>query len=288
MKRRHFVQTLSLGAAALQFNWLFANSPTNKKALGVQLYTIRDAVAKDLEGSLEKLAGLGYKNLEIYGYNGTFFGKTAQEFKSILDKTGLSVISSHHGAGIANKSQGSMAMGWEKAVEDIHSIGAKYMACAYLAPNERTTEIYKSLPGLLSSAGEQTKAAGIQFAYHNHDFEFVKYEDTLAYDHILKNTSADLVQMELDLYWINKAGYDPIAYFEKYPGRFPLWHVKDMAAATQEITEVGNGTIDFDKIFAASKKAGLEYWFVEQDVSKRDIFESLTISRDYVNKKGYL
>jgi sugar phosphate isomerase/epimerase len=288
MKRRHFVQTLTLGAAALQFNWLFAGGANNKNQLGVQLYTIRDAVAKDLEGSLEKLAGLGYKNLEIYGYNGTFFGKTAIEFKAILDKAGLQVISSHHGAGIANQSQGTMAMGWEKAVEDIHHLGAKYMACAYLAPNERTTEIYKSLPGLLSKAGEQTKAAGIQFAYHNHDFEFEKYEDMLAYDHILKNTSADLVQMELDLYWINRAGHDPVAYFEKYPGRFPLWHVKDMEANTKDITQVGSGTIDFDKIFAAKKLAGMEYWFVEQDVSKMDIFESLKMSRDYVNKKGYL
>jgi len=288
MKRRHFVQTISLGAAALQFNWLFANSPANNKALGVQLYTIRDAVSKDLEGSLEKLAGLGYKNLEIYGYNGTFFGKTAKEFKAILDKAGLQVISSHHGTGIANKGQGSMAMGWEKTVEDIHSLGAKYMACAYLAPNERTTEIYTSLPDLLSKAGEVTKKAGIQFAYHNHDFEFEKYADTLAYDHLLKNTSADLVQFELDLYWISKAGYDAVTYFEKYPGRFPLWHVKDMEANSKDITEVGNGTIDFDKIFAASKKAGLEYWFIEQDVSKRDIFESIKMSRDYVNKKGYL
>lgn len=287
MKRRHFVQTLTLGTAALQFDWLLANPLAVNKELGVQLYTIRNAVAKDLEASLAKLAGLGYKNLEIYGYNGTFFGKTGKEFKAILDKNGLQVISSHHGTGIANKSQGSMAMGWEKAVEDMNLLGAKYMACAYLAPNERTAEIYKSLPDLLSKAGQITKAGGIQFAYHNHDFEFDKYEDTLAYDHLLKNTSADLVQFELDLYWINKAGHDPVAYFEKYPGRFPLWHVKDMEANTQDITEVGSGTIDFDKIFAAKKKAGLEYWFVEQDVSKRDIFESLAMSRDYVAKKNY-
>jgi len=93
--------------------------------------------------------------------------------------------------------------------------------------------------------------------------------------------------MELDLYWISKAGYDPVAYFNKYPGRFPLWHVKDMEAGTKDITEVGNGTIDFDRIFAARKKAGLKYWFVEQDVSKGDFFKSLETSRDYLAKKNY-
>jgi sugar phosphate isomerase/epimerase len=286
MKRRVFLQNLSIGAAALYTNSLFANEP-KKKTLGVQLYTIRDAVSKNLEGSLERLAGLGYKNLEIYGYNGTFFGKTAKEFKTIVANAGLTVISSHHTSGIAVKSKGTLTDGWDKAIEDLDTIGSKYMVCSYLFPNERTSDIYKSLPGILNKSGELTKAAGIQFAYHNHDFEFQKLEDTLAYDFLITNTSSDLVKMELDLYWISKAGYDPVQYFEKYPGRFPLWHVKDMEAGTNGITEVGHGTINFDKIFAARKKAGLKYWFVEQDVSKKDIFESLKDSRDYVIKKNY-
>jgi sugar phosphate isomerase/epimerase len=161
------------------------------------------------------------------------------------------------------------------------------MVCAFLFPNERTPENYKALPAMLDKAGTATKAAGIQFAYHNHDFEFEKFEDTLVYDFLLKNTSSDLVKMEMDLYWISKAGQDPVAYFEKYPGRFAMWHVKDMEAGTKAITEVGNGTIDFDRIFKARKKAGLKYWFVEQDTSKRDMFESLKISRDYLAKKNY-
>ena len=287
MKRRHFIQTVSLGAAGLYANNLFASQVKKKAPLGVQLYTIRAALAKDLEGSLEKLAGLGYKNLEIFGYNGAFFGKTAPEFKSILAKTGLTVISSHHSTGLVTKGKGTLTDGWDKTIEDLHAIGAKYMMCNYLYPNERTPEIYKSLPALLDKSGQATKAAGIQFGYHNHDFEFEKYEDTLVYDFIINSTSADLVKMELDLYWISKAGYDPVAYFNKYPGRFPLWHVKDMEAGTKDITEVGNGTIDFDRIFAARKNAGLKYWFVEQDVSKGDFFKSLETSRDYLAKKNY-
>jgi len=286
MKRRHFIQNLSFGAAGLYMSPLLADQ-FKKKSLNVQLYTVRDAVSKNLEGTLERLAGLGYKNIELYGYNGSFFGKTASEFKTILGNAGIKVLSSHHTTGIAMKSKGTLSDGWDKAIEDVHALGAEYMVCAYLMPNERTPEIYKSLPAMFEKAATATKAAGIQFAYHNHDFEFEKLDDTLVYDFLLKNTPGDLVKMEMDLYWISKAGHDPVAYFEKYPGRFAMWHVKDMEAGTKAITEVGNGTIDFDRIFKARKKAGLKYWFVEQDTSKRDMFESLTISRDNLAKKNY-
>jgi len=286
MKRRHFIQNLSFGAAGLYMSPLLADQ-FKKKSLNVQLYTVRDAVSKNLEGTLERLAGLGYKNIELYGYNGTFFGKTANEFKTILSNTGIKVLSSHHTTGIAMKGKGTLSDGWDKAVEDVHALGAEYMVCAFLFPNERTPEIYKSLPAMFEKAATATKAAGIQFAYHNHDFEFEKLGDTLVYDFLLNNTPADLVKMEMDLYWISKAGQDPVQYFEKYPGRFHLWHVKDMETGTKAITEVGNGTINFDRIFKARKKAGLKYWFVEQDTSKRDMFESLTISRNNLAKKNY-
>ena len=286
MERRRFIQSISLATAGIYINGI---SAANKKSepLSVQLYSIRDAISKNLESSLEKLASLGYKNLEIYGYDGTFFGKSPAEFNTILSNTGLKVISSHHNAGIINSEKGNLTNNWEKTVENVHRIGAKYMVCAYLFPEERTSEIYKSLPNLLEKCGKTTKNAGIQFAYHNHDFEFEKFENTLVYDFLLENTNPEFVQMELDLYWITKAGYDPLAYFQKYPGRFPLWHVKDLDGKNKDFTEVGNGIIDFDRIFAARKKAGLKHWFVEQDDSKGDIFNSLKISRDYLLKKNY-
>lgn len=287
MERRDFIKTLGIGAASLSTVDLFA-AGKKSKSLGLQLFSVREFVAKDLEGTLEKVAALGYKELEIYGYNGTFFGKTTNEFKTILKNTGVKVVSSHHAAGIGMKSKGSLTDGWEKAVEDLDAIGAKYMVCPYLFPNQQNNETYALLPDLLSKSGEVTKSAGIQFAYHNHDFEFKKYnENTLVFDHIINNTPADLVKIELDLYWIIKAGHDPIAYFEKYPGRFPLWHVKDMEAGNKDITEVGHGTIDFDKIFAARKIAGLEKWFVEQDVTKGNMFESIKSSHDFLSKKKY-
>jgi sugar phosphate isomerase/epimerase len=286
MKRSQFLQSITLGVAGLYTNNLFAEFG-KKKSLGVQLYSVRDAVSKNLEGALEKLASLGFDNIELYGYNGTFFGKSATEFKSILNKTGITVFSSHHTTGFSMKGKGTLTDNWEKSVEDLQSIGAKYMACSYIFPNERTTENYKALPELLDKSGAVTKAAGIQFAYHNHDFEFQKFEDTLVYDHILTKTSSSLVKMEMDLYWTSKAGQDPIKYFDKYPGRFELWHVKDMSAGAGEITEVGNGVIDFDRIFAARKKAGLKHWFVEQDTSKGDMFESLKTSVANLSKKNY-
>lgn len=285
MKRSQFIQSVALGALSVGLGDVFAQSKKSKN-FAMQLFSVRDAVAKDLEGTLRKLRSIGYNQLEIYGYNGTFFGKTPKEFKTILANTDMKVISSHHVSGYGMKMKGSLQDNWKQTVEDLAAIDAKYMGCSYLFPNERTNEIYTALPDLLNSCGEATKGSGIQFIYHNHEFEFEKFGDTLAYDHLLNKTDANLVKMELDLYWICKAGKDPLAYFDKYPGRFPLWHVKDMSAAG-EITEVGNGTIDFAKIFAARKKAGLKHWFVEQDISKGDIFESLKSSHKFLSTQKY-
>lgn len=286
MQRKDFITLSSLGFLGLYSCGI--SKINRKKPLAIQLYTIRDAVSDNLEKALEKLVALGFTELEIYGYNGTFFGKSRTEFQTILKQTGLKVISSHHTTGIIHKDRGTLLYSWEKAVEDLHFIGAEYMVCSYLFPEERTVENYKKLPELFEKCGEATQKAGIQFAYHNHDFEFEKLEDDKSvYDFILENTSSELVKMELDLYWISKAGLDPLVYFEKYPGRFPLWHVKDMKAGTKDFTEIGNGLIDFKKIFSAKEKAGLQHWFLEQDSSDKDIFESIRISKKYILENDF-
>ena len=287
MQRKEFIKLSSLGFLGL-YSCGISGVNMNKKMLAIQLYTIRDAVSANVEQALEKLANLGFTELEIYGYNGTFFGKNKNDFQAILRNTGLKVISSHHTTGILLPDKGTLLNDWEKSVEDLHFIGSKYMVCSYLFPEERTMENYKKLPELLEKSGEITRKAGIQLAYHNHDFEFEKFDDDQnIYDFILKNTSPDLVKMELDLYWISKAGMDPLTYFEKYPKRFPLWHVKDMKAGTKDFAEIGNGTIDFKRIFNAKEKAGLQYWFLEQDSSDKDIFESIEISRKYILDHSY-
>jgi len=287
MQRKDFITLSSLGFLGL-YSCGISHLKTYKKTLAIQLYTVRDSISKDLEKTLERLASLGFTELEIYGYNGTFFGKTRNEFQSILNNVGLKVISSHHTTGILYSDDGTLLKNWEKSVEDLHFIGSKYMVCSYLFPEERTIENYKKLPELFEKSGEITKKAGIQFAYHNHDFEFEKFDDSKnIYDFILENTSSDLVKMELDLYWISKAGLDPLVYFEKYPKRFPLWHVKDMKAETKDFAEIGNGTIDFKRIFDAGKQAGLQHWFVEQDSSDKDIFESIKISKKYISEHRF-
>lgn len=286
MNRKDFITLSSLGFLGL-YACRTSNMMNSRKPLAIQLYTIRDAISENLEKALEKLAELGFNQIEIYGYDGTFFGKSRTEFQSILKNVGLEVISSHHTTGIVHNGKGTLLNDWEKSVEDLHFIGSKYMVCSYLFEEERATENYKKLPELLNQSGEITKKAGIDFAYHNHDFEFEKFDEITVYDFILNNTSPDLVKMELDLYWITKAGLNPITYFEKYPKRFPLWHVKDMKAGTKDFAEIGNGTIDFKTIFEAREKAGLKHWFVEQDSSDKDMFESLKMSTDYIAKNNF-
>ncbi len=287
MQRKDFIKLSSLGLLGL-YACGTSNFKSNTKTLAIQLYTVRDAISQDLEKTLEQLAALGFTRLEIYGYNGTFFGKTRNEFQSVLKNTGLKVVSSHHTTGMLHKEQGTLLENWEKSVEDLDFIGAEYMVCSYLFPEERTLENYKRLPELLNTSGEITKTAGIQFAYHNHDFEFEEFDKKQnVYDFILNNSASDLVKMELDLYWMAKAGIDPLSYFEKYPKRFPLWHVKDMKAGSKDFAEIGNGTIDFERIFEAREKAGLEYWFLEQDSSNKDMFESIKISKKYISEHSY-
>ncbi len=287
MHRKDFIKLSSLGFLGL-YACGTSKLKSNTKTLAIQLYTVRDAISENLEKTLERLAVLGFTRLEIYGYNGTFFGKTRNEFQTILKNTGLKVISSHHPTGILYNEQGTLLNSWEKSVEDLDFIGAEYMVCSYLFPEERTIENYKRLPELFNTSGGITKSAGIQFAYHNHDFEFEKFDETQnIYDFILNNSSSDLVKMELDLYWMAKAGIDPLSYFDQYPKRFPLWHVKDMKAGSKDFAEIGNGTIDFERIFKAREKAGLQYWFLEQDSSDQDMFESIMISRDYILKNNF-
>ncbi len=251
-----------------------------KKDIGLQIYTVRNQIDQNLEATMRSVAEIGYNQVEIFGYeNGQYFGISAEDFYELLSKYGLSPVSSHHGTGLAQpEAIGTLTNGWQQAVDHAAMAGQKYMVMPYLQESERSLEHYKALPEILNKAGEAVKAAGMKLCYHNHDFEFVEMEGMLPMYHILDNTDPDLVKMELDLYWITKAGFDPLAFFEKYPGRTPLWHVKDMADTTERgFAEVGNGIIDFETIFANKDKSGMTHFFVEQDQSD-DPLKSIGIS----------
>ncbi|MXV50167.1 TIM barrel protein [Pedobacter sp. HMF7647] len=288
--RRSFIKSTALfSAGMLVAPSLFAESKKGK-LIGLQLYTVRDAMAKDPAGTLAKVAQIGYNSVEGATYTGTqtFYGMTPVKFAAELKKNGLIIPSSHYILGQAkmngNDLKGTLLHEWDKAVDDAAAVGIKYMVCAYLMPDERgNLDNYKKLAENFNKAGETCKKAGIQFCYHNHDFEFQAEDGKLPYDVLLNNTDANLVKMELDLYWATKAGHDPVELFNKHPGRFPLWHVKDMDKTPEHsFAEVGSGSIDFKKIFANAGKSGMKYFFVEQDKTPGSPFDSITKSIGYI------
>ena len=284
--RRSFLKTAAVASAGLLVApRLFANA--HKPYIGVQLYTVRDLMAKDPLSTLASVSKIGFNSVEGATYTGTekFYGMDPLTFKKALSDNGLHMFSGHYmlGEGIPDK-QGTISNDWQKAVDDAATVGLKYMVCAYLLDTERgTLDHFKQTSEKLNKAGEIAKKAGIQLCYHNHAFEFDAQDGQLPYDVMLTSTDADLVKMEMDIYWVYKAKQDPIALFKKYPGRFPLWHVKDMDnTPEQNFTEVGNGVIPFKKIFAHAKEAGMKYFFNEQDKTPGDPLVSITQSYKYI------
>lgn len=273
MNRRTFLKT-SAGATLdnLFANASFANVLAGKSLakIGVQLYTVRSLMEKDFVGTLEKVAQAGYKEVEFAGY----YDRKPKEIKKLLARLGLKAPATHQGLAVFEQQ-----MDW--LVETAKMIGHEYVVCPWLSAEQRgTIDDYKKLAAAFNKFGEACQKAGLQFAYHNHDFEFVATEGQIPFDVLLAETDPQLVQIEIDLYWIIKAGADPLAYFAKHPGRFALCHVKDMAAE-QKMVEVGKGNIDFGKIFAQSQQAGLKHYFVEHDQPENPL-ESITVSCQYL------
>ncbi|HEX5555720.1 MAG TPA: TIM barrel protein [Chitinophagaceae bacterium] len=263
-----------------------AVSASNYK-VGLQLYTVRDAMDKDPRGTLAKVAKIGYKEMEGATYTGSekFYGMDVATFAGVLKQNGLTMPSSHYALG-SPTTKGTILSDWEHAVEDAAQLGLKYMVCAYLPEDRRKTlDDYKKVADELNKAGETCKKHGIQLCYHNHNFEFPKLDGQVPYEVLLKSADKDLVKMEMDIYWITKAGYDPVAMFKEHPGRFELWHVKDMDNTPKHFfTEVGSGVIDWNRIFAHRKESGMKHFFVEQDECPGDPLVSIAKSYGYLEK----
>jgi sugar phosphate isomerase/epimerase len=287
--RRSFLKSTSILSAGL-YMAPSAFAPKSQ-LIGLQLYTVRDAMDKDPGGTLARVAQIGYTSIEGATYTGTekFYGMSPAEFKKLLKKNGLVMLSSHYRLGeVKDKGEvvkGTMLHDWDKAVDDAAELGLKYMVCAWLDEKERgTLDHYKYVADQLNIAGERCKKSGIQLCYHNHNFEFEKQGDTYPYNIIL-GSDKNLVKMEIDLYWVKKAGQDAIKLFHEHPGRFPLWHVKDMDnTPEQNFTEVGSGVINFKEIFKYKDLAGMKYFFVEEDKCPGSPFDSITKSINYIKK----
>jgi sugar phosphate isomerase/epimerase len=274
--RRKFLKISAAGSLSLMLlggaeSFAAVGDDRKKFGVGLQLYTIRDAMAADLLGSLKKLSELGYKNLELAGYsNGKFYGHTPAEFKKIVGDLGMTVISSHS----AVESKG-ITIETAKLMADAHAaLGVKYCIQPWIEEVDRKPETYKRMIGDWNKVGKVMKSVGVQFGYHNHNFEFKNTNGVVPYyDIFMKEMDKDLITMELDLFWATKAGQDPIEMFKKYPGRFQLLHLKDMKTnqppffdvIKDDICSVGAGAIDFKKILASKEIAGTKYTFVEDD-----------------------
>jgi len=226
------------------------------RAIGLQLYTLRTLMERDVEGTLAKVAEIGYREMEFAGY----FGRDPKQLRAMLDRLRLTAPSTHRSLEDLRKN-----LSGELAAAE--ALGSQYVVCPFIPEQERTLAGYRRIIGEFNQWARACRERGLRFAYHNHDFEFKPTDGKIPYDVLLAETDPQTVEMELDLFWITKTGHDPLAYFERHPGRFPLWHVKDGRGpqGAQEIVAVGEGNIDFRHIFAQAQQAGLTHFFVEQD-----------------------
>jgi sugar phosphate isomerase/epimerase len=285
VKRRTFLKsTLAASIAGAHDAWSI-DPGRRVQPIGLQLYTVRAEAAKDLDGTLAQVRAAGYREVEMT----SDLKQTAKEQRVLLDRHGLTSPGVHIDYSVVE-------FGLPQAMENAHTLGQTYLVCPWIDETQRKAPGgWKRAADLFNKAGEQCHQAGFQFAYHNHTFEFRSEPNLggkLPYDFLLANTDPNLVKMELDLCWITVAGGDPATYFKRYPGRFPLVHVKDwkgkggdLDVMDQHLADAGQGSIDWKAIFAQSGPAGIKHYIVENDKAKS--FEDIRISYQYLSNLRY-
>ena len=282
ISRRIFVQQAGLITAGILIKPSILLSKPHQK-VGLQLYSLRNLISKDVRGTIKKVADIGFREVETYGYstgNG-FWGLTIKEFKNLLKSHNLKSPSGHYDFDpyLREVEVDSLKVN----IETANRIGQKYLTVPFLNPLLRTNlDSYKTLAEKLNRAAILTKEAGLQLVYHNHDFEFMDFNGTSGYDILLQETDPSEIKFELDIYWTVRAGKDPIALFEQNPGRFSMWHVKDMDKLDKSFTEVGAGSINYKEIFTKAKLSGMKHYFVEQDIIKIDPYVSISQSLQHI------
>ncbi len=243
--------------------------------LGVQLYSFRDAMAKDARGTLEKIAGIGFKEIEsARSDKGLYYGLSPEEMKTVCQNLGMKIISGHV----------ALDDDFQHTMDQAVASGQEYVICSSMPTQGQTVDNYKQVADRFNQAGEDCKKLGLKFGYHNHGYEFETDKGDILYDILMDNTEPDLVHMELDLGWVVAAGEDPLDYFERYPGRFPLWHLKDMNMDKKESTEFGKGGLDIAAMMAHEKESGVEHIFLEQEEYASTPFESMEENMEFLRK----
>lgn len=270
----------------------------HERRIGLQLYTLFSVIDQDVKGTLQKVADIGYKELEsAFSKLPGYYGMKPAEFKTMVNGMGMQWLSHHvlgapfhmppgakmptgpDGKPIVIPPMRNLRDNMQELVDEAAEGGLQYMVCA-TTPIDSLDAINSSID-VLNKTGEACKKAHVQLCYHNHYHEFEAVEGKIPYDLLLSGCDKNLVKMELDLCWATKGGADPVALFNAHPGRFPLWHVKDIDATKEKVMPVGSGTIDFKRIFAAAKKSGMKHFFVEHDMPE-DPFGSITSSYNYL------
>lgn len=287
MKKREFLTKMGvLTAGALVLPSVGCFGGEKSMPFGIQLYSLRNELPKGVEAVISKVAEAGYSFVEAYGYSFDtgFWGLSAKEFKTILDKYHLTCPSSHYDFGAYEQSGDTGII--TKYIEAAKTMGSDYIVIPYINP-----AIYKDLAltkawlAKVNTAAKMIADAGLKLSYHNHDFEFVDLDGATAYELLLKGTNPDLVDFEMDIYWVVRAKKDPLKFFNDYPGRFKLWHIKDIKKTdNSKNTEIGSGTINYPSIIKNAKKAGLKYALMEQENFDIDPYKSINISSKYLQK----
>jgi sugar phosphate isomerase/epimerase len=262
--RRNFLRTGAFAALGLSLPLAGRSSIFGEYAkfktlstFGIQLWTVKEDMAKDAKGTLAAMSKDGYRLIESFeGPKGMFWGWSNKDFKKYMDDLNMSIVSSHC----------DISKDFEKKSAEAAEIGMKYLICPYTGP-QKDIESFKKFADEFNKAGETCKKNGIRFAYHNHDYSFKPVNGLIPQDVMMDNTDKELVDFEMDIYWVVAAGADPEAYFQKYPGRFRLCHVKDLArtANGHESVQLGKGTINFQQVLKTGAANGLKFFIVEQE-----------------------
>ncbi|MEO5977284.1 MAG: sugar phosphate isomerase/epimerase [Chryseolinea sp.] len=276
ISRRDFIiRSTAVAAATTIPSWNVLAGGLKPSRVGIQLYTMRKEMMADAKGTLKIIASLGFKEIESAGSDkGNYYGLSAKEIKTICSDLGLVLRSGH--IHIDDK--------WEKTLDEASETGQEYLICSTMPTPGQTVANYKSVGESFSKTGEACKKRNLKFGYHNHDYEFDAENGKVLYDVLLENTDPSNVHMELDLGWVVAAGKDPIDYFNRFPGRFPLWHLKDMDPKKKESTEFGKGNVNIPAILKNADKSGMKHFFVEQEEYAVSPVESMKIDMAYLKK----
>ena len=269
MKRRKFIQQTALSSTVLSLGLpQLSCSSTNSYKMGLQLFSVRDAMARDPLDTLNKLKVMGYQDFETYGFQAdtkTIYGFKITEFKQVLDDLGITTTSGHYSfPDYFTASEEDLSRYVNQCIQTATILKSPYITWPFVKPKNRNPEGFKQLADKLNQIGEQVNSAGLGFAYHNHGYEFQDWNGTSGHEILMEITDPNFVKLQMDMYWIVHSGKTPKELVVQQPGRYVMWHIKDMDKVSRDYSELGNGSIDYTKILPDPLASGLEYLYIEQ------------------------